>query len=431
MEKSNNAVALNLQRNISQIELQPVAVFYLFILSPLPSNLKSVRTQVLLYSMPTTSILNEPLGMFSFMPRVIKMVPIISAQHESIIEKSSRRLVLIFLMFGAMLGCTGHIYMPFKLDINTPPEAQTGPPVLAYEKEPVPFENSILEKDPKLTYQVRHLKMPSIGENGQEGNLIEAIYYRSNTAGKLPLVIVMPIWGDRFGLTYPPEKTTSTLKRCSLGDMHIIRVVGERDLIDWEAVGEAETEEQFLLIMARMAQREAVNAVDISRLIDWAEERNEIDAARIGLIGFSHSAITVGVAVVNEPRLAAAVLVMGGAHPHRILAVCDHHVGRTRNKILQRFGWTATDYEQAIQPFFKPIDAANYPGRADPSRILIFDSYKDECIPQDARDDLWEVLGRPARISILHGHKTAFLSMTPLGFNWMGHKIYEFLKSTL
>jgi dienelactone hydrolase len=166
-------------------------------------------------------------------------------------------------------------------------------------------------------------------------------------------------------------------------------------------------------------------------LVDWAEARNEIDAARIGLIGFSHSAITAGVAAVNELRLAAAVLVMGGAHPHRVLAVCGHHVGRTRDQILQRFGWTAADYEQAIQPFFRPIDAAHYPGRADPSRILIFDSHEDECIPRNARDDLWEALGRPARISFLYRHDTSFLSMTPLGFNWMRREIYEFFERTL
>jgi len=334
-------------------------------------------------------------------------------------------------MVGTMFGCTAHIYTPCKLDVNTRPEGQSGPQILAYEKRPVPFENSLLEQDPKLAYQVRHLTIPSIGENGQDDNLIEAIYYRSNTAGKLPLVIVLPIWGDRFGLTYPPEKITSTLKHRSHGDMHVLRVLGERDLIDWKAVGEAETEEQFLSVMARMARREAVNIVDVSRLVDWAEARNEVDAARIGLIGFSHSAITAGVAAVNELRLAAAVLVMGGAHPHRVLAVCGHHVGRTRDQILQRFGWTAADYEQAIQPFFRPIDAAHYPGRADPSRILIFDSYNDECIPQDARDDLWEVLGQPARLSLLYGHNTSFLSMTPLGFNWMRQKIYEFLESTL
>jgi hypothetical protein len=134
---------------------------------------------------------------------------------------------------------------------------------------------------------------------------------------------------------------------------------------------------------------------------------------------------------VNELRFAAVVLVMGGAHPHRILAACDSDAGKLRDKILPRFGWTIADYEQAIEPFFRPIDAANYPGRTDPSRILILDSHEDVCVPQDARDDLWEVLGRPARISFMYGHKTSFLSMTPLGFFWMRGEIYEFFERTL
>jgi len=337
------------------------------------------------------------------------------------------------LFVGTLFGCTAHIHTPFQPEISTLPERHSGPPILAYEKGPVPFKNSILQQDPKLAYQVRHLKIPSIGQNGQDGNLIEAIYYRSNTAGKLPLVIVLPIWGDsfRYGLTYPPKKIASTLRGRSNGDMHILRVLGESEIFDWKALGESETEEQFLSNMACIAQREAINIIDISRLIDWAEVRNEIDASRIGLIGFSRSAVTAGMVALNEQRLAAVVLVMGGAHPHRILSTCDGDVGRPREKILKRFGWTVADYEQAIEPLFRPIDAANYPHRTDPSRILIFDSHEDECIPQDARDDLWEALGRPARISFLYGHNTSFLSMTPIGFNWMRREIYEFFESTL
>ena len=346
-------------------------------------------------------------------------------------ETRPQLLFLIFLIVATLLGCTAHIYTPLQPEISTRPERQTGHYILAYEKGPVPFEKSILEQDPKLAYQVLHLKIPSIGENGQGGNRIESLYYRSNIAWKLPLVIVLPIWGEGYGLTYPPEKITSTLRLRSHGTMHILRVLGERDMSDWEAVGEAETEDEFLSNMAHIAQREAIKIVDISRLVDWAEARNEIDASRIGLIGFSRSAVTAGMATVNEPRFAAVVLVMGGARPHRILATCDGDAGRPRDKILQRFGWTAADYEQAIEPLFRPIDAANYPGRTDPSRILMFDAHEDQCIPQDARDDLWEVLGRPERISFLYGHKTSFLSMTPLGFYWMRREIYEFFESTL
>jgi dienelactone hydrolase len=376
-------------------------------------------------------IWTEPLGIDSSLPSRRKMVSIILAYRESLIKKRSRRLFLVFLIIGSLIGCTAHIYTPFQPEVSTRAERQSGPHILPYEKGPVPFQNNILQQNPKMAYQERHLKIPSIGENGQDGNPIEAIYYRSNTAGKLPLVIVLPIWANHFGNTYPPEKITSALRLRSHGGMHILRVLGGRDMSYWEAVGEAETEEIFLSIMASIAQRETINIVDISRLVDWAEARNEIDAARIGLIGFSHSAVAAGMVAVNDPRLAAVVLVMGGAHPHRILAVCEDHVGRVRDKILQRFGWTAADYEQAIEPLFRPIDAANYPGRADPSRILIFDSHEDECIPRDARDDLWEALGRPARISFLYGHEMSFITMSPLGFNWMRREIYEFFERTL
>ena len=359
------------------------------------------------------------------------MIRVILTCRESLFKKRSQLLPLVFLLVVTLFGCTARIYTPFQPEVNTWVDPQPGPQVLPYEKGPVPFENRIVQNDPKLTYQLRHLKIPSIGENGQDNNLIEALYYRSNTAGKLPLVIVLPIWGQGFGVTYPPKKITSTLRSRSHGDMHILRVLGERESIDWEGLGAAETEEQFLSITARIAQRQITHIVDMSRLVDWAENREEIDATRIGLIGFSHSAITGSVAAVNEPRFAAIVLVMGGAHPHRIMAFCNSDAARMRDKILPRFGWTVAELEQAIEPFYRAIDVANYPGRADPSRILIFDSLRDQCVPQDAREDLWEALGRPARISLFYGHKTSFLSMTPLGFYWMRREIYEFFESTL
>ena len=158
------------------------------------------------------------------------MISVVTLFREWLTKTSAGILCLVFLSLGSLLGCNAHIYSPFQPDVSTGAERQTGYHILAYEKRPVPFEKSILEQDPKLAYQVLHLKIPSIGENGQEGNLIEAIYYRSNFAEKLPLVIVLPIWGEGFGLTYPPEKITATLRLHSHGIMHILHVLGERDM---------------------------------------------------------------------------------------------------------------------------------------------------------------------------------------------------------
>ena len=76
------------------------------------------------------------------------MVPIISTYGESIIKKRSRRLVLTFLIVGTMLGCTGHIYKPFKLDIKARPERQAAFSVLKSAEIPsVLIELGFLSSD--------------------------------------------------------------------------------------------------------------------------------------------------------------------------------------------------------------------------------------------------------------------------------------------
>ena len=71
-----------------------------------------------------------------------------------------------------------------------------------------------------------------------------------------------------------------------------------------------------------MVERVRTAIVDVRRLLDWAEARPAVDGDRIGVIGFSESALQVTGLMASDPRLASAVVVMGGAHPHEILATC-------------------------------------------------------------------------------------------------------------
>jgi dienelactone hydrolase len=211
----------------------------------------------------------------------------------------------------------------------------------------------------------------------------------------------------------------------------VLRVLGDQYIYDWQAMGDAQTEEEFLRIMRRMVDRDRINVIDVSRWIDWAETRPEIDAKRVAVMGFSRSAIIAGPAMANEPRLRAAVLVMGGAKPHQIMATCDGRAELLRDKIMARFGWTREEYEQALEPVYAPIDLAKQAGFANPSRILIFDSAKDECMPESSRESYWEALGRPERYSMQYSHKTSFYAMTGLSLWWMRRKIYNFLETQL
>ena len=168
------------------------------------------------------------------------------------------------------------------------------------------------------------------------------------------------------------------------------------------------------------------------RLIDWAEGRPEIDAGRIGLIEFSHGAMLAPVLAAQEPRISSTVLVMGGADPHEVIARC---IGaRTETVQLharETFGWSRDEMAAILGPIYDPINVASTPGRVDPAQVLSFDAGRDECVPESSRDALWEAMGRPERYTIDADHRHAFYTMTPLRFNWMRRKIWDFFQSRL
>jgi len=338
------------------------------------------------------------------------------------------RHVLLCVIGLLAAGCTSHVHHPYSAADAANNNPVIAPLAVQYEPQSIDYHNSILNDDPKREYQLRHIEMRSFGENGQKNDRLESLYYRSNRPRRLPLVIVLPIWGTS---TYPPEKIASSLRARSRGGVHVLRVLGEDSIFDWETLGAAGSEEEFLASMERTVLREVVNAVDVSRLIDWAETRPEVDPSRIGLIAFSHGAVVGGLVAVNETRLQGVVLAMGGAHSHRILATCGGRYGKLRSAITERFDWSRDQYERALEPIFMRYDPGGFPGRADPSRILLFDALKDDCIPQDPREALWNALGKPERFSLNYKHRNAFFSMTPLGFYWMRREVYEFLEERL
>src|SRR5210317_416576 len=106
--------------------------------------------------------MTEPLSISPAFFWVEKMISDFTLPSELLRRKSVPFLCLVFLSVGSLLGCNAHMYTPCQPGVSTRAERQSGSPILAYEKGPVPFENSILQQDPKMAYQVRYLKIPSI-----------------------------------------------------------------------------------------------------------------------------------------------------------------------------------------------------------------------------------------------------------------------------
>jgi len=292
----------------------------------------------------------------------------------------------------------------------------------------VPFANHVEGSGATSMYELRLLEIPSIGENSQKDNLITAKYYRSTLPGTHPLVIILPIWGS---FTYPPRKFTSSFQRRSNGAVHVLHVQGDDFLANWSGIIAATDESEFLELWREAVDRQRVTIVDTRRLIDWAEQRPEIDADRVALIGFSLGAFVAGTIATQEPRLAATVTVMGGSHLNSVIATCDGKRATRVQATAKSFGWDREELEAQLEPIIRVVDAANYPNRVDPKTVLIIEANRDNCIPEKSREDLWLALGKPERISMNYDHAPAFYSMTPIGFSWMRRRIWEFLEPRL
>jgi dienelactone hydrolase len=327
----------------------------------------------------------------------------------------------------ATTSCATRTHITYDGGADHFPSTESTDPHFVYPREAIDAEELLTDKTNR--YVIRRLSFPSVGANGQTGNLVTVDYHRSRLPGAHPVVIVLPIWGRHV---YPSNAVTRTFRKRSNGAFHVLNVMGEGFLIDWPQLGVVTDENEFMGLWAEGAQNEINTVIDTRRLIDWAERQPEIDTDHIGLVGFSHGAMLAPTLAAQEPRITALVLVMGGAHPPRVIAQCRG--ARTEGVQIWAeaiFGWSRDEMEERLEPLYGPMDPARYPNRIDPSRVLIFDAGKDECVPESCRDDLWEAMGRPERTIINANHRHAFYTMTPLNFNWMRKRIWDFLELRL
>jgi hypothetical protein len=206
---------------------------------------------------------------------------------------------------------------------------------------------------------------------------------------------------------------------------------GDAPLVPWAELSSAPTEEDFVRMARASAERYRTAVVDMRRLLDWAETRPEIDSRRIAFVGFSMSALVTATLAGNDARVSTAVLMMGAANFADVFTACGDKAGQVRRHALTSFGWTLERYHDFFGELFDPADPVHYAGHYDPDNILMIDAMFDDCMPESSRAALWEVTGRPERITLMYRHRHAFYSLTPLGLNFSRRKIYRFLDDTL
>lgn len=342
-----------------------------------------------------------------------------------------RRLVKIFmtLIFLSLGGCSEYVFTPHRPsahgDYWKPSKAQqhvADKSLFFIPRESLKMKQHVYRTQNYPNYQSSFLSFHSIGVNGQKNNEVTAIYSRSKLPGRRPLFVILPIWG---GPKYPPKAVEQAVMRFSRGKINVLRTLGERPAENIEELQESRTPQEFYRLLEVLVARTRYTIVDTEQIINWALKQGDVDPRNVIIIGFSRGVFVAGLLTQIDPKITGAIFVMGGATPSDILYSCNFY--NVRKKITQRFHWSNEKFRSIIQQYLAPFDIANYPTRLDPSRVLIFDSAYDTCIPEKAREDLWLTMGKPDRISLLYDHVAAFYSLTILGGYFMRHIIQDFV----
>lgn len=315
---------------------------------------------------------------------------------------------LVLCALPLLAACLPRVHLPYeRAPFRVAARPVAVPAALGRSRSPVPPAVELVHQRRTTDYTVWRFAMPSSGDNRQPGRLVTGRYYQHRPPGHRGLVVVLPIWGRS---SYPPAITARRVTR--YGDLNVLVLDGAESLFDWQAIAGAPDGEVLRAVIGRSAASFATTVTDVRRLLDWAQSRPEIDPRRLGITGFSMSAILAATVMGVDSRLTRGVLVMGGGDLARIFSVCPKRPGRVRQSYLERTGWSAERFRREIEPILAPVDPLRFAAAVDPAGVLFIDAGRDDCIPMESREELWEGMGRPERLTIQSGHRRSFLAMT-------------------
>jgi len=327
--------------------------------------------------------------------------------------------------------------MRFAPDYPTTPLAahRPDPPVptgYEYRKtaSPATLERQRVAADGQ--YETYVLTLPSVETNGQGPLPASVQYLKLKTPGKKKLVIVIPIYGS---VSFASTMMARHLIEGQRQDTNVLLILDANEIFngDVERAPIMTTEAELLQGVQRCVTRFRHVVIAIRRLIDWAETVEEIDAARIGVVGFSVGASVANVAMGVDARIAAGAFVLPSTELHEIFA--HGRVPRWQesiDRVRANLQLTPGELARKVEPTLRSIDPIHFSKSIDPTKALLVEAAQDSFVPAQARKLHWEALGRPRLIRIDYDHKVAFLlSMTFLSRHFTAQAIAEFFDEAL
>lgn len=134
--------------------------------------------------------------------------------------------------------------------------------------------------------------------------------------------------------------------------------------------------------------------IDLRRGVDFLETVKEVDAERIGYAGGSMGGILGAIFIGVEPRVRAAVIVVGGGNMTLMIKESTHPaVPPIRERIeREKISW------KELERLFEPVEPLNFIWRFSPRPVQFHCGRFDTIVPAEAQRQLAERAGEPKEV---------------------------------
>lgn len=304
-------------------------------------------------------------------------------------------LVALVLIAGANLARAGSGQI-------RPEPAEESPDIperYRYEGKPFAFEMEPKSELTSISVRTFSVRYPSpVVSATPANNTIHAEYFRPTKGEKFPAVIVLDILaGDqkvsRLIATYLAQNGVAAL--C----MHLPYYGPRRPPGSKLRLLSPDYDHSMNAI------RQAV--LDVRQSVRWLEAQPEVDTARLGILGTSLGSFMASLSAEMEPKLRRVAILLGGGG--LVDAYYDHPQGKSLRKVWEAIGGTKERLAQMIAP----ADPLTYASRLKDRDVLMIAAKRDEIVPPQMAERLWDAAGRPKIVWFDCTHYTAAFFIGP------------------
>jgi cephalosporin-C deacetylase-like acetyl esterase len=134
--------------------------------------------------------------------------------------------------------------------------------------------------------------------------------------------------------------------------------------------------------------------VDVRRLIDHLETRDDLDGSRVGLVGGSMGALLGAIAAGVDGRIDVPVLVVGGGNMELMLGQSNLSRVKEIREELEETGRTIEEVAQELAC----IDPINFVELISPRPLLMLNGLEDDVVPVASNRALFARARQPKKI---------------------------------